>query len=138
VESAVVNSLRERFHVDPNGENYEAPTDLDLIERYATKIVMQSGAIEIHVAQRRESENSPPGRLSRRGQDEHNSQRILIVPWSTPAGPAAKGVLHSPTPKNENVSARSETLAAGHRKSPSLDRGPRLGTCGLVRRNREA
>ena len=110
MESAVVNSLRERFHVDPNGENYEAPTELDLIERYATKIVMQSGAIEIHVAQRRETENSPPGRLSRRGQDEHKSRRILIVPWSTPAGPAAKGVLHSPTPKNENVSARSEAL----------------------------
>jgi hypothetical protein len=110
VESAVVNALREHFQVDPNGENPEAPTERDLIERFATKIVMRSEAIEIHLGQRGESENSPPGRRSRRGHDGQQAPAVLTVPWSTPAGPAVKGVLHSPTPKNEDASAKSEAL----------------------------
>jgi hypothetical protein len=110
VESAVVNALREHFQVDPNGANPEAPTDRDLIERFVTKIVMQSEAIEIHLAQRGESENSLPGRQAQRGQDSQQEPTILTVPWSAPAGPAAKGVLHSPTSKDEHASARSEAL----------------------------
>jgi site-specific DNA recombinase len=82
----------------------------DLIERYATKIVMQSEAIEIHVAQPGESGNSPPGRRGQRGQDGQQDPTILTVPWTTSAGPAVKGVLHSPTSKNEGASARSEGL----------------------------
>jgi hypothetical protein len=110
VESAVVNALREHLRVELNGENYEAPTERDLIERYATKIVMEAEAIEIHVVQPGGGENSPPGRRSRRAQDEQQEPTVLTVPWSPPAGTAAKGVLHSPTPKHEDSSARSEAL----------------------------
>lgn len=108
VESAVINALRERFQVDPAGENPEAPTERELIERYATKIVMRSEAIEIPVVQRREG--SPPGRWSRRGQNGQQEPIVLAIPWSPAAGPAAKGVLHSPVPKNESDAARNEAL----------------------------
>jgi site-specific DNA recombinase len=117
IESTVVNAMREHFQVDPNGENHEAPTERNLIERYATKIVMQSEAIEIHVAQRGEDENSTGGRRTQRRQDRQQEPTIIIVPWSTPAGPAVKGVLHSPTSKNEGASARSESLLLAIAKS---------------------
>src|SRR5262249_49341856 len=94
--SAVLKALREHFGAN---ENHEQPTpvaDRDRIERQLDRIVVQAGALDIHLADSSEDPDAPPS--------------IITVPWSVAPFAEVKGILHSPPPCPVMSSEARETV----------------------------
>jgi site-specific DNA recombinase len=81
-------------------------TSRDLIEQHVEKIVVRPQVIEITLrqmsaaygTQRHKPEPDSQGPDEFQGYDhESEGPAVIVLPWTAPSGPSAKGILHTPS-----------------------------------------
>jgi site-specific DNA recombinase len=109
IETLVVNAIRERFdclHPQQMNVSSEPATSRDLIARHVEKVVVRPQAIEIALrqmppaygTQRHKPEPDSQGPDECQGYDhESEGPAVIVLPWTAPSGPSAKGILHTPS-----------------------------------------
>ena len=100
VEELVLAALRKRFR-EPQGIQVSSDDDRDLVEHYLERVVV--GTHEITLRLRRiAAQDAPELDPCNATENEVGSERpiagvgTIAIPWTGPAPPAVKGVLHLP------------------------------------------
>jgi len=97
VERLVVKALRET--ADQAGDSCPPvlADERDLVERHLDRVVIRPEAIEIHLLQTFDD-------------NDGDTLSVVAVPWTGTAVPAAKGIVHAPSPNPAMSSDTRDTL----------------------------
>ena len=107
IETVAVQAVRD--HLGKMDQPPGLTPDRKLIEQYVKRVIIQSNAIEIRLAQQvgyQEDEQDQEVAI----QHASDSAVFITVPWTKPAMPATKGVLHSPSPSPNKRADNTDIL----------------------------
>jgi site-specific DNA recombinase len=112
LERTVVEALRKHLR-NADGPQGDPADDRKLVAKHIARIVMRSGAIDIELVERDNSEQEPGPNSSGLGPER------LRIPWSAMLPEAANGVLHTPSQSATAHSVNRDSILTAVAKARS-------------------